>query len=125
MRTVARSSSLRTAQGGIFLLDVLSENIPSWHGLCLSCMVIALCRDIAVVLITSVAIWIFDNFIGIFIVKLETGDSQDLKYGVDRFIGSGATVQSVSRCLLVVKMAVLLFHDGMRKLQRWNHLISE
>ena len=33
--------SLRTAQGGIFLLDVVSENIPSWHGLCLSCMVIA------------------------------------------------------------------------------------
>ena len=33
--------SLRTAQGGIILLDVVSENIPSWHGLCLSCMVIA------------------------------------------------------------------------------------
>ena len=33
--------SLRTAQGGIILVDVVSENIPSWHGLCLSCMVIA------------------------------------------------------------------------------------
>ena len=33
--------SLRTAQGGITLLNVVSENIPSWHGLCLSCMVIA------------------------------------------------------------------------------------
>ena len=32
------------------------------------------------------------------IVKLETGDSQDLKYGVYRIIGRGATVQSVSRC---------------------------
>ena len=31
----------RTAQGGIILLDVVSENIPSSHGLCLSCMVIA------------------------------------------------------------------------------------
>ena len=40
--------SLRTAQGGIiFLLDVVSGNIPSWHGLCLSCMVIA-----------SAAIWL-------------------------------------------------------------------
>ena len=33
--------SLRTAQGGIFLLDVVSENIPSWRGVFLSCMVIA------------------------------------------------------------------------------------
>ena len=33
--------SLRTAQGGIILLDVVSGNFPSWHGLCLSCMVIA------------------------------------------------------------------------------------
>ena len=33
--------SLRTAQGGIILLDVVSENIPSRHGVCLSCMVIA------------------------------------------------------------------------------------
>ena len=32
--------SLRTAQGRIIFLDVLSENIPSWHGLCLSCLVI-------------------------------------------------------------------------------------
>ena len=33
--------SLRTAQGGILILGVVSENIPSWHGLCLSGMVIA------------------------------------------------------------------------------------
>ena len=33
--------SLRTAQGGILILDVVSENIPSWDGLCLSRMVIA------------------------------------------------------------------------------------
>ena len=64
-------------------------------------------------------------FIVFFIGKLETGDSQNLKYGVYRIIGSGATVQSVSRCLLVVKMVIPLFHDGMRKLQRWNHLTSE
>ena len=31
------------------------------------------------------------------------------------FIGSGAAVQSVSRCLLVVKRAILLFHHGMKK----------
>ena len=43
-------------------------------------------------------------------MRLETGDSQDLKYGVYRIIGSGATVQSVSRCLLVVKTAIPLFH---------------
>ena len=58
-------------------------------------------------------------------LKLETGDLQDLKYGVYRIIGSGATVQSVSRCLLVVKTAIPLFHDGMKKLQRWNHLHSD
>ena len=34
----------------------------------------------------------------------------------------GATVQPVSRCLLVVKRAIPLFHVGMKKLQRWNHL---
>ena len=49
-----------------------------------------------------------------FIVKLETGDSQDLKYGVYRVIGSGATVQSVSRCLLVVKIGYYSFFP------RWN-----
>ena len=52
-------------------------------------------------------------------LKLETED------GVYRIIGSGATVQSVSRCLLVVKRAISLFHNGMKKLQRWNHLSSE
>ena len=31
----------RLRVGIIFLLDAVSENIPSWHGLCLSCMVIA------------------------------------------------------------------------------------
>ena len=82
------------------------------------------CRDIAVVLIASIAIWIPDILL-FFYVKLETGDSQDLKYGVYRIIGSGAMVQSVSRCLLVTKTATPLFHDGMKKLQRWIHLISE
>ena len=46
MRTVARlflrvSSISAHAQGGIILLDVVSQNVPSWHGLCLTCMVIA------------------------------------------------------------------------------------
>ena len=54
-------------------------------------------------------------------LKLEAGDQRDPKWWVFRIIGSGATVQSVSRCLLVVKTAILLFHDGMKKLQRWNH----
>ena len=38
------------------------------------------------------------------------------KYKVYRIIGSGATVQSVSRCFLVVKTAIPFFHDGMKKL---------
>ena len=84
-----------------------------------------LCRDIAVMLIASIATWILDILLFLKNVKLETGDSQDLKYGEYRIIGSGATVQSVPRCLLVVKMAIPLFHEGMTKLQRWNHLISE
>ena len=42
-----------------------------------------LCRDIAVVLIAFIAIWILDIYC-IFIVKLETGDSQGLKNGVYR-----------------------------------------
>ena len=71
-----------------------------------------LCRDIAVVLIASVAIWIPDILL-FFIVKLETGNSQDLKYGVFRITGCGAAVQSVSRCLLVVKTAIPFF-------PRWN-----
>ena len=58
--------------------------------------------------IASIAIWIPDIFV--FAVKLENGGPQDLKYGVYRIIGSGATVQSVSRCLLVVKTPVPLFH---------------
>ena len=37
------------------------------------------CRDIAVVLIASIAIWILVIHC-IFIAKLETGDSQDMKY---------------------------------------------
>ena len=83
-----------------------------------------LCRDSAVVLIASIAIWIPDILL-YFTVRLETGDSQDLKYGEYRMIGSGATVQSVSRCLLVVKTAIPLYHGGMKKLQRWDHLISK
>ena len=70
----------RLRVGIIFLLVAVSENIPSWHGLCLSRHGHRLCRDIAVVLIASIAIWILDNCC-IFIVKLETGDSQNLKYG--------------------------------------------
>ena len=95
--------SLRTAQGGIFLLDAVSEK----HSILARSVFVLhghrLCRDIAVVLIASISVWILDIYC-IFIAKLETGDSQDLKYWVHRIIGSGATVQSVSRCLLVVKM---------------------
>ena len=82
------------------------------------------CRDTVVVLIASIAIWIPDVLF-LSYLKLETGDLRDLKYGVNRVIGSGATVQSVSRCLLVVKRAIPLFRVGMKKLQRWNHLSSE
>ena len=88
-----------------------------WHGH-------RLCRDLAVVLIASVAIWISDIFTVLYL-KLETGDLWDLIYGVYRIIGSGATVQSVSRCLQVVKRAIPLLHVGIKKLRRWNHSNSE
>ena len=52
--------SLRTAQGGVILLDVVSENISSWHGLCFVLHGHRFCRDIAVELIASFAIWIPD-----------------------------------------------------------------
>ena len=87
--------SLRTAQGGISLiLDVVSEK----HSILARSVFVLhghrLCRDIAVVLISSIAIWISDISLS-FTVRLETGVSQDLKYGEYRMIGSGATVQSV------------------------------
>ena len=41
-------------------MDVVSENIPSWHGLCFVLHGHRLCRDIAVVLIASIEIWIPD-----------------------------------------------------------------
>ena len=47
-------------------------------------------------------------FIASYLMKLETEDQRDLKYGVFRIIGSGATVQSVSRSLLVVKETALI-----------------
>ena len=81
-----------------------------------------LCCDVAVVLIASIAIRTPKSGLT---VKLETGDPQGLKYGVYRIIGGGATVQSVSRCLLVVKTSIPSFQDGMKKLESWNHLISE
>ena len=63
-----------------------------------------LCREIAVVLIASIAIWILD----IIVFYRETGNWRftDLKYGVFRIIGSGATVQSAS--------------DGYSFTPRWN-----
>ena len=45
--------------------------------------------------------------------KLQTVDQRDLKYGAHRIIGSGATVQSVSRCHWVVKRAITF-------IPRWN-----
>ena len=51
--------SLRTAQGGILILDVVSENIPYLYALCLSRVVIA-SAAIVVVLIAFIAIWIPD-----------------------------------------------------------------
>ena len=65
----------------------MSENIPSWHGLCLHGH--RLCRDIAVVLIASILRSGYLTFI-VFFVKLETGDSQDLKYGVYRIKKGGS-----------------------------------
>ena len=58
-------------------------------------------------------------------LKLESGDQLNLKCGVFRATVSGATLQSVSRCLLVVTKALLLFHDGTKKLQCWKHKSSE
>ena len=55
--------SLRKAQGGIFLLDVVSEK----HSILARSVFVLhghrLCRDIAVVLIASIAIWIPDTFL--------------------------------------------------------------
>ena len=48
-------------------------------------------------------------------MTLEIGDLQNLKYTVHRIIGSGATVQSVSRSLLVVKTAIF---------PRWNEEVA-
>ena len=70
-----------------------------------------LCRDIAIVLIASIAIWISGFFTASYLMKLETEDQRDLKYGVYRIIGSGAPVQSVSRCLLVVKETALIVQE--------------
>ena len=73
--------SLCTAQGRIILiLDVVSEK----HSiLARSVFVLHGHRDIAVVLIASIAISIPDILL-YFTVRLETGDSQDLKCGVFR-----------------------------------------
>ena len=116
--------SLRTAQGGIILLDVVSEK----HSILPRSVFVLhghrFCRAIAVVLIASIEIWIPDMLLYFY---RETGNRRFTGSVIRayRVIDSGATVQSVSRCLLVVKKAILLFHDGMKKLQRWNHLISE
>ena len=86
--------SLHTVKGGIILLDVVSENIPSWHGLCLSCMVIA---SAAILLLCWLPLLRSEYliFYCIFIVKLETGDSQDLKYGVYRIRREGEEESSL------------------------------
>ena len=81
-----------------------------------------LCCEKAVVLIASIDIRTSKSVLCTF--DRETGDPQHLKYGVFRIIGSGATVHSVSRCLLMVKTSILLFRDGMEKLERWNNLMT-
>ena len=90
---------LRTAQGGIFLFDavsdkhfILARSVFVLHGH-------RLCRDLAVVLIASIAIWILDILLHFF--YRETGNWRFIgsETRVYRIIGSGATVQSVSRCL--------------------------
>ena len=84
-----------------------------------------LCRDIAVVLIASV-VNLDTSYLSYF--YRETGNW--------RFTGSEIRRNTVSLVaeqrfrqfhdvFLVVKMVIPFFHDGMRKLQRWNHLISE
>ena len=69
--------SLRTAQGGIILiLDVVSENNPSWHGLCLSRMVIASPRYCCCV--DCLYCDLDTCYFMIHYLKLETGDLGDL-----------------------------------------------
>ena len=36
------------------------RNTPFWHGQCLSCMVVSLCREITVVFVAAIAIWMSD-----------------------------------------------------------------
>ena len=102
----------------------MCENTQSWHGQCFVSHFHRLYRDIAVVLTASVAMWKSGVFFFSYL-KLETEDQLNLKHGENWIIGSGATVPSVTLRLLVVKTAIPLFHDGMKKLQRCNHLNSE
>ena len=88
---------------------------PSWHGQCLSCFDHLFYRDIIVVLLACVAIWIF-VFLRSYL-KLETDDQINLTVS----LVAEQTVWPVSRCLLVVTRAFPLFHYGMKKL----HLSSE
>ena len=81
---------------------------PSWHSPRLTCMVIASVANCRCVACLSCDL----DKIVLFKLKRETEDQLNLKYGEYRRIGSGATVQSVTRCLLVVTMAVPFFHDG-------------
>ena len=61
-----------------------------------------LCRDIAVVLVASIAIWIPDILL-YFTVRLETGDSQDLKYGVYSIREEGERGDEVSAQLWILR----------------------
>ena len=77
MRTVARLflrvSSISARRSGRDLpFGLCLKYIPSWHSLCLSCVVIASAAVIAVVLIASIAIWIPDIFM--FFFYRETGN---------------------------------------------------
>ena len=60
-------------------IELRVKTHPSWHGQCLSCMVIASVANIVVVLTGSVAIILF-RFLFVFSLKLETEDQLNLKY---------------------------------------------
>ena len=118
--------SLCMAQGGKFCSLVHSEFCVKTLHLGIVSVCLAWSSPLpryCCLLIASIAIWKSD----ICFILSETGNwrSTGLEYEVHRIIVSAATVQSVARRLLVVKRAIPLFHVGMKKLQRWNHLNGE
>ena len=107
--SVVSHPSLRTAQGGIIILTLCLKALHlgtvcvclAWSSLLSRC-----CCCVGLSLLRSGSLT-FDFFLS------ETG----------KWRSTGSEIRSFPYHWF--KTAILLFHDGMKKLQRWNHLISE